>query len=256
MARMRVVELDGDLLRERAPIGIASPEAAHEIGERAGDQKILLHEAQSLPHAGRVVRIEHARQRLGAERLRHRADEVAVAECLKVEVIRRSRGPEPERIDGLAAIAHDRADRTGCRSGWTAGPATTRNSPARTSNEQFSLTSTFSCGRATSHGSWPAEPVVRLLALPAVLDGLFEDAVFVSQAVAHGRQLHGRHRVQEAGRQSAEPAIAQRRVRLLLEQLDPVDADAAAVASRTTGSSRRFVTLLASDRPMRNSIER
>ena len=43
--RMRIVELDGDFFRKRAPIGVALPEAAHEIGQRAGDEKILLHEA-------------------------------------------------------------------------------------------------------------------------------------------------------------------------------------------------------------------
>ena len=47
--RVRVVELDGDLLGERAPVGIGAAEAAHEIGERAGDEEILLHEPQPLP---------------------------------------------------------------------------------------------------------------------------------------------------------------------------------------------------------------
>ena len=69
--------------RKRTPIGVVAPEAAHEIGQRAGDQKILLHEAQSLPHARGVVRIQDPRERFGLEGLGHRADEIAVTEFLK-----------------------------------------------------------------------------------------------------------------------------------------------------------------------------
>ena len=109
----------------------------------------------------------------------------------------------PIRLDGLPTIA--------------------RKLPPRTSNEQFSLTSTFSCGRANLPRIRPAEPVVRLFLLPAVPDGLFEDAVFVAQAVAHGRELHRGHRVEEARRQAPEPAIAQPGVGFLLEQAEPIE---------------------------------
>jgi hypothetical protein len=54
---MRIVELDGDFFRKRAPLSVAMVEAPHEIGQRASDEKILLHEAQSLPLARRVVGI-------------------------------------------------------------------------------------------------------------------------------------------------------------------------------------------------------
>ena len=131
---------------------LLAPEAPHEIGQRTGDEKILLHEPQSLSLAGGVVGIENAGERFGIERLGQRADEIAAAEFLKVEIIVRRRGPEPERIDGLAAVAHDRAiewnaDQTG-------RPAEDRAQvPPRISNEQLSFTSTVSSGRATSHGS-------------------------------------------------------------------------------------------------------
>jgi hypothetical protein len=66
------------------------------------------------------------------------------------------------------------------------------------------------------------QPVVRSFVLPAVLDGLAEDSVLVAQAVSHGRQLERRHRVEKAGGQPPQPAVAQARVGLLLEQLDRV----------------------------------
>src|SRR5207244_11295132 len=101
---MRVIELDGDFFRKRRPIGVAPPEAPYEIGQRAGDEKILLHESQSLPLTGGVVRIEHSREGLGRKRLGQRPDKVAAAEPVKVEVIWRCRGPEAKCVDRLAAI--------------------------------------------------------------------------------------------------------------------------------------------------------
>ena len=43
--RVRIVELDGNFLLEDPPVGVAAPEAPDEIGKRAGNEKILLHEA-------------------------------------------------------------------------------------------------------------------------------------------------------------------------------------------------------------------
>ena len=63
-----------------------------------------------------------------------------------------------------------------------------------------------------------AQPVVGLLVLPAVPQGLPEDAVFVAQPVAHGGQLERRHRIEEARREPPEPAVAQARVGLGLDQ--------------------------------------
>ena len=53
--RMRIIELDGDFLWQCAPVGVTAPEAPHQIGQRTGNEEILLHETQSLAHAGRVV---------------------------------------------------------------------------------------------------------------------------------------------------------------------------------------------------------
>ena len=42
------------------PIVVGAAETAHDVGQRAGDEEILLHEAQALAHAGGIVGIEHA----------------------------------------------------------------------------------------------------------------------------------------------------------------------------------------------------
>ena len=67
------------------------------------------------------------------------------------------------------------------------------------------------------------QPVVGLFALPAVLDRLPEHAVFVTQPVAHGGELHRRHRVEKAGGQASEPAIAQPGIGFLFEQGEPIE---------------------------------
>src|SRR6266550_928724 len=98
---MCVVKLDGDLIGKRTPVEIVRPEPPHEVGERAGYEKILLHKTQSLSLACVVVGIEHTGQRFGLERLSKRADEIAATELLKVEVIMSRCGPETECVNGL-----------------------------------------------------------------------------------------------------------------------------------------------------------
>jgi hypothetical protein len=54
--------------RERAPVRVAAAEAPDQIGQRAGDEEVLLDEAQPLAARRRVVGIEHPGQGLGGER--------------------------------------------------------------------------------------------------------------------------------------------------------------------------------------------
>ena len=53
--RMRVVELNGGLLRQKAPIGIRLPKPADRIRQRTGDEEIFLHQPQFAP-LGRMNR--------------------------------------------------------------------------------------------------------------------------------------------------------------------------------------------------------
>ena len=84
---------------------------------------------------------------------------------------------------------------------------------------------------------------------------LAEHAVFVADAVAHARHAQRGHRIEEAGRQPAEAAVAQRRVGLALGQRVDVDAEVGqrlrTVSCRSSASSA-----LVKVRPIRNSIDR
>src|SRR5271166_3016440 len=91
--RVGIIQLDGDLLGKRDPISVVAPKAAQEIGQRAGDEKILLFEAQRLPPFRTVIGIQHPGQRFGCESTSHRCDEIAAAEFLEVEIVGRSCGP-------------------------------------------------------------------------------------------------------------------------------------------------------------------
>ena len=67
------------------------------------------------------------------------------------------------------------------------------------------------------------QPVVGSLLLPAVHDLLLEDAVLIQDGVAGAGDAVGGHAVQIAGGQTAQTAVAQARIGLLL--IDGVDLD-------------------------------
>src|SRR6516162_961157 len=63
-----------------------------------------------------------------------------------------------------------------------------------------------------------AEPLVGLLYLPAVLDLLLEQAKFVTNAVTDGWNGQGGKRVQIAGSQAAQTAVAESGLRLMIQE--------------------------------------
>ncbi len=207
---------------ELLPIAVAATKAANQIGQRTGDEEILLHETERLPDARRVVGVQHAGDGFRGERFAKRSGEVAAAELLKVEIIGSCRRPESQRVDRLAAVTDDwsierHADQGGRLPGD--GP--------QTAALQFKGTIQFDFDGLIRPRDLPrigtAEPVVRLLILPAVADRLSEDAVFIAQPVAHRRKLHRGHRVEETGGESPQPAVSQAGVGLRVEHGWPIE---------------------------------
>ena len=64
-----------------------------------------------------------------------------------------------------------------------------------------------------------AQPVVGLLYLAALHDLLLKDAQLIADGIAGGRDLQGGHGIQIAGGQTAQTAVAQTGVRLLLKEV-------------------------------------
>ena len=66
------------------------------------------------------------------------------------------------------------------------------------------------------------EPFVRLFDLIAVDDALVEDPEVVAEPITDRRQVHRGHRIEEAGGEPAEPAIAESGVHLVIAELVPI----------------------------------
>ena len=66
-------------------------------------------------------------------------------------------------------------------------------------------------------------PVVRRFHLVAVSERLAEQTVLVVQTIANGRLAHGCHGIQEAGCQTSQTAVTQRRINLFFQQIGQVD---------------------------------
>ena len=60
------------------------------------------------------------------------------------------------------------------------------------------------------------EPGLRLFNLLALRKALFEQPVFIADAIAERRNTQGCKRIHETGRQTAQATIAQRRIRLVV----------------------------------------
>ena len=70
--RVSVVELDRDLVRHPVPVRVRASKAPGQVSQRAGDEKVFLHEAQRAAADGGIIRIQHSRQRLGHQRFGQR----------------------------------------------------------------------------------------------------------------------------------------------------------------------------------------
>ena len=253
--RVRIVELDGRPLGEQAPLRVAAAESPDEIGQRAGDEKVLLHEPQLLATRRRVVGIEDPRQRLRGQRPGQRADELAVAECLEIEEIRGGRRPQAQRVDRLAAVTDDGSIvRDTDQRRWPPGNWRQRSSSKLDGAVQLHFDLVVRTDDLPGIGA--AEPVIGLLVLPTVLDGLSEHPVLVPEPIPDGRQLHRCHRVEEARGETSEAAIAEPGVGLLFEQPDPVERVPLdhVVHDRTEQEVRDVVGQRASDQKLHREV--
>src|SRR5262249_21305764 len=104
---MGIVELDGYFLWKFGPVLVGAPETADKIRQGTGDQEVLLHEAQTLAKAGRVVGIKNSSQRFCGQGFGNGSDKVPMPKPVKVEDIGRACGPKPQRVDGFAAKTND-----------------------------------------------------------------------------------------------------------------------------------------------------
>src|SRR5262249_55975075 len=143
-------------------------------------------------------------------------DELPVAERSEVEVIWCARSPEPKRVDRFAAVTDYRPV-----IGNTYETRRLADDRLQTSAADLKGTIQLDLNLLVWALDLPwilsSQPVVRLFLLPAIADRLLENAVFVAQTVAHGRELHCRHGVEKAGCQASESTVTQAGVGLLFQ---------------------------------------
>ena len=210
--RVGVVELDDDLVGECRPVGVAEPEPADDVPQRARDQEILLLEPQFPAGLRAVAGVEHLGEVLRAHLRLDGFRVPAGVEQVQVERLPAGPGaPQPDDVDRLGAEArHQHVAGL--------GPHRLARHPARA---QPALVVIGRLGVAVEPdhlevvggGEFPRVavegPVVGVLDLIAVLEGLLEDPELVPDAVAHGRQVEGGHGVEQAGGQTAQAAVPQ-----------------------------------------------
>ena len=216
---MGVVELDGDLGRERVEAaGVIPLVSRDDVSQRAGDEEVLLDQPQLLTGGHRVGRIEDLGDGLGGDLLFHGLHVVARVEDLHVEVMRRPCGEEPEEVHRPAPVADDgeivgHADQEPPVQPHRVvlAPAVYAVLDAAIDGDEARL-----LGPLDLPGRREGAPVVRLFPLVAVVDLLAEQPVVVVDAVAVAGHVERGQRVQEAGREPAEPAVAERSIPLAL----------------------------------------
>lgn len=106
---MGVVELNSDLVWERAPSAPRLLEASNDVVKRGGNPKVLLLQTQFLASLEIVIGIQYSADRLSALLISDGAFVVAIVELLKIKLAAGSlAGPETQVIGGGCSVAWNR----------------------------------------------------------------------------------------------------------------------------------------------------
>ena len=137
--------------------------------------------------------------------------------------------PEAQRIHLLAAPAEDGRVIGDREDGLARHPFVTRRSVPAFAQRHGAAEADLVVGFAPLEfpGIAEGEPVLRRLDLPAVRHGLAEKPEIVADAVTERRDADSGHALHEAGRETAEAAVAERGVGLELGDRIEIDAELA-----------------------------
>ena len=187
--RVRVVQLEDGLLVQVGEVGVATAEVPRErVLQRRRDEEVLLPQAK-LACPAPPSRSGKARARCFSLAVfscdgRH---VIAAVEGADVELSRRLRRPEPQRVDDVVLVAGDGRVVRPC------AMTTSRCRPIRSSAVALAPVPRYAAAEAhlarrSGRGILPrvavSQPVVGLLHLSAADDFLTEDPVLVTDAVA------------------------------------------------------------------------
>ena len=165
-----------------------------------------------------VVGVEDGADGLGLGALSIGQSIVAAVEGLKVKVLLdRLGGPDAQLVDGLAGIAHDGDVIRDGQDILRVHRAVERAAVLLKALDVATKLNSHGLVLTTDLPGIPVgEPLVRGLDLAAVDDLLLKQAVAIAHAVAVAGNALGCHGIQEACGQTAQAAVAQRRIGLLV----------------------------------------
>ena len=225
--RMGVVQLHRKLFVELGDRQFLRAQDAEHVLQRAGDEEILLFEAQLLAAQLLVVRIEDLAEVLRDDLLVDGAVVIAAVEAGEVEGFRRLGAPQAQRIRGVAVIAENESVVRHSIDDFVRHPAHAQ--PLVLVDVLLRAAAEFDAHGPFGPDELPrvaeAQPPVGFLDLPAVDDLLVEYAELVANAVAERGYFERGEGVDEAGRQASEAAAAEARLLFLVQQLLEVHAE-------------------------------
>ena len=201
-----VVQVDGDFVGKVFDAGETAFVARHDVLYGCGNQEIFLFQAQLAAAVGGVVRIEDARDVFIAVLRADGGSVIAAVEICQVEAATGVSRPQAQRIGDVAAVAGD--DFIVCHRGnfFARMPfffvTHIDDLSAEADGVLFVRAADLPCQILV-------EPQIGFFDLLAVHDFLFEHTVLIADAVAHGGNAQGGERVEEAGGQAAQTAVAQ-----------------------------------------------
>ena len=213
--RVGVVEVDGHLVGEVVERAVLVEVAADQILHRRGDEEVLLAQPQLAAGGRAVVGVEHPRDVLELVLHSGGARVVAGVEGVQIDVRWRDGLPQAQCAHPLSAVTGD--DHVVGLGRDLGGMPPHRLLVTWGANVFDPATEVDRVGDGRARelpGRAVCEPWVGILDLASLDDVLSKHAVLVADAVAERRQPERRHRVQEASGQSAQAAIAERRIRL------------------------------------------
>ena len=224
-AGMGVVDMDDHLLRQLLPVGaVLLLEVPQDVLQGGGGEEVLLLEAQQLALVVLVLGVEDVGDGLHQLLLRRGLHIVALAELVEVQPLGGAGAPQAQAVDGGRVVADD---------GHIVGDGLhgvvilVHEGHAAVPLLHVHMAVEVHLAGVLHHGHFPhvavAQPVVGQLHLLAVDDLLAEQAVFIADGAAHGGQVQGSQGVHEAGRQTAQAAVAQGGFRLFLQHGVQVD---------------------------------
>src|SRR5450631_1587376 len=200
---------------ERAPF--AQMYRQHVLQAGADEEELLL-EAQLLALRCGIVRVQDPGQVFGVDLLAHGLVVIARVERLNVERRNGASGPEPQVIDGGAAVTRNQPIEADGVNILGADPAM-RFSHLRARRRLAAAAEVHDVAHVAARGLpdiAQSQPAARDFPLAAVTaHDLGKNAVVVANAVADGRVLERGQRIQEARGQAPQSAVAKTRVDLL-----------------------------------------